>query len=151
LLAAHTDSAGLDFHVQLEFLQDHVAKLALATRRKAAWLLTDFWLPELLVHARILLEGKERSRYEEVWQAKSREVIPPKLVVYLDRRAEDMPPAKSHPADERTMRLQPLASELRQEVMKPGQGPYLGLDVADFAWACTEVEAAIQAMGESHG
>jgi 2-amino-4-hydroxy-6-hydroxymethyldihydropteridine diphosphokinase len=151
LFAAHTDSAGLGLKTQLEFLDKCVAKLAEAMQRGSEWLVTDFWLCELLVHARMLLGRADRRRYEEVWQAQSREGVPPKLIVYLDRPAEDVQRTKSHLAGGYSMRPPQFAKELQREVMKPGRGPYLALDVADLDRACIEVEAAVQAMGESHG
>ncbi|MFV1964585.1 MAG: 2-amino-4-hydroxy-6-hydroxymethyldihydropteridine diphosphokinase [Pirellulaceae bacterium] len=147
---SEVDPAGLTRETEIEFLEYCVRKLERAARRQPEWMVSDFWLGELLVRARSRLAGVDLQRYEEAWRAVDQDAISPKLTVFLDATADLPHPTGASIAESDFTRFGPLRTDLQQQVTLPGQGPFLELDASDFDGAVAEVQAAIQAMGESH-
>jgi 2-amino-4-hydroxy-6-hydroxymethyldihydropteridine diphosphokinase len=142
------DSTGVTLETELEFLMSCVRKLEEASGQASGWMVSDFWLGELRVSARRRLARPELPRYENAWKEAIRDVVTPKLRVFLNASAGTIQSTAGATSPSDVARLSRLQDDLRQEVMLPGMGPMLEVNAADFDWAVAEVEAAIQAMGE---
>ncbi len=106
--------------------------------------LSDFWLGQALVYARIGLDDSLFSVVTAHWDEVQSRVMRPRLVVFLDRAdAGDSAGKMMGKFGDRSQRLR---DALLARVLAPRQSPVLLLDGLDADWAAVEVVAAIQAM-----
>jgi hypothetical protein len=106
--------------------------------------LSDFWLGQALVYARIGLDDSLFSVIAAHWDEVQPRVLRPRLVVFLDRpdAGDSAGEIKGKFGDQ----SQRLRDGLLDRVLAPRQSPVLLLDGLDADWDVVEVVAAIQAM-----
>jgi 2-amino-4-hydroxy-6-hydroxymethyldihydropteridine diphosphokinase len=127
---------------EIEFLDRRARLLSLATWPDARRLaVSDFWFGQSLAYAGLSLSAAQFAAFEQAWQAARAGVVPPKLLVLLDVPFEQSLAAIA--GSEWPERLRAALVELAN---RPGQGPVLHLQVADWQGALAEVSAAVEAM-----
>lgn len=92
-----------------------------------AWVVSDFWMGQSFAYAR----GEEAAeRLAPLWQRLVNQVVPPKLLVWIDQPSSD-----------------PATRTAWQTILnRYHQGPRLELSADQPDWALHELTAAIQAM-----
>lgn len=115
-------------------------------------LLTDYWLPQLLLEAQLCLSDDTANKFTAVWQFAAESLPIPKLIVslqasdhWLENQFREQYPDLLHEVS--TEHLQEYACRLTQILGQSGIGPVLPLSVEDsLQQAFHHTQAAIQAM-----
>jgi 2-amino-4-hydroxy-6-hydroxymethyldihydropteridine diphosphokinase len=109
--------------------------------------ISDFWLGQHLAYGRVWFDQADCAELEATWHAWQDRVVPPKLLVLLEKPLDPsagLPTQRGNPHPSR--RLDLLADGLRALFLRKGYGPILELDAARPDWALTELTAAVEAM-----
>jgi len=168
------DPAGRDWRVEIEFLNrrrqlldhnqiEHRQSPAASDRSSSAlaaglteptaveWTVGDFWFDQSWAYASVTLDEPRRTEFERLWQEAHATVVPPKLLVVLDRSPQGRAVPEglgSHTSnsaiDEK--RSAEVRDALLSLAARPGQGPVLRLTGRDERQAADEVVAAMRAM-----
>jgi 2-amino-4-hydroxy-6-hydroxymethyldihydropteridine diphosphokinase len=118
-----------------------------AVPRGATWVVTERWMGEALVAARIAHDSPSLSEHSEprlpaeistAWSEVTSRAVMPKLILSVER---SHPPEAAKPSAHRTDYAARLAAELAQ----PGYGPVLRLSAADWDRAVDNGSAALAA------
>jgi len=152
LEAFYRDPAGRAWAMELEFLQQRARAL---DRSAPEWsgsgppVVTDFWFDQSPAFARIWLAPDRWPAFNERWESVRREVVRPKLTVWLDTSADTL---RQRIAERGRRGEEVLSAELLDRLRQtladclrlPDQGPVLRLDgSADREALVSEVTTAI--------
>ena len=147
------EPAGLDCESELRFLSQRGRMLDRAQwRDDDRWSISDFWWDQSLIDAGWRLPPGDMDHLEQRWQELDRQVVRPKLTVWLDPPVETLlarlrlVDRQEQRSFDREDRFERLRSRLRRQALCPGRGPLLHLTTADLDEAVGEVTAAIDAM-----
>jgi len=150
----YADPPSHAWQTELEFLGARTRLLDAGLPRWSepgkAWV-SDFWFDQSLAFARVWLEPPQFARFQARWEEARKEVVPPKLLVLLDVRGEELlrrVQERGRPYERGLSRAQ--LDRIRRAVLeratRPGQGPLLRLTAPTPDEALAEVQAALAAM-----
>ena len=109
--------------------------------------ISDFWLGQHLAYSRVGFDQADCAELEADWYAWQDRVVPPKLLVLLERPLDQSVCRQSQRGNAQPiMQLDQLQAELRALFLRKGHGPILELDATKPDWALTELAAAVEAM-----
>jgi len=142
-LAPKHDRAGLELDVQLEFLRRRAKLIQERLGRQpqdAIFYVSDYWLGESELYARLTLEPPERDVLRSTIEQLRIGDVRPMLLVFLDDSNQKSQVQERPDLPERFQR------ELSHQIAHSPETPVLTLAADDPTWATAEVTAAIQAM-----
>jgi 2-amino-4-hydroxy-6-hydroxymethyldihydropteridine diphosphokinase len=152
--AFYTDPSGHAWQTELGFLRQRAHLLAKndADRWGPQWAISDFWFDQSAAFAKAWLPEGQLPAYLKQYEQFRRDVVRPKLIVWLDAPAEELL-ARVHQRGRPCERhltvgqLDRIRRAVQAQVEQPELGPVLraGSDDADAVFA--EVLAAVQGMG----
>jgi 2-amino-4-hydroxy-6-hydroxymethyldihydropteridine diphosphokinase len=118
--------------VELSLTRSRAAMLERHRAKGPAEMVSDFWIEQSWAYAQTLAEKEQQAAFREVFDKVLLGAVRTTLVVFL---AADPRP-----------RYAALAAQLHALATRPGRGPFLVLDAADFEHAVEETTAALLAM-----
>jgi deoxyadenosine/deoxycytidine kinase len=115
------------------------------------WTVSDFWFGQSAAFARAWLPAEQLPAFLEDFEQSRREVVPPKLIVWLDPATEELlarvrrrgRTCERHLTREQLDRIR---QALREQVSQPGLGPVLRAPSGDPEAVFAEVLAAVRGM-----
>lgn len=115
------------------------------------WIVSDFWFDQSWAYASATLNEPQRTAFERLWQEARETVVPPKLLVVLDRSPQGRAVSEVLSSHNSNSAIdEKRSADVRDALLKlaerPGQGPVLRLTGLDTRQAADEVVAAIRAM-----
>ena len=141
-----------EFERQIE-LAEHTASLLAPESALGGmpWAVSDFWFGELLATALLFFSPDEYRRFEERWRRLSKQVIAPKITVFLATAEGQATRPGAESGGSRGDALTGMDFSVALEValeritVEQDQGPVLRLDVSDSNRAADEIVAAASA------
>lgn len=135
-----------------DLLQRAIAKQQSVVLEQNQVVVTDFWIPQLLLEAELRLTELQMQDLTAQWHATVEQRIPPSLLLsleahpkWLENQFREQYPDLLH--EIKSEDLRGYAAHLVQRAQQPQQGPFLSLGVDDsLSQAFIQTEAAIEAM-----
>lgn len=151
--AFYTDPSGHAWQTELGFLRQRARLLAAsdADRWGSRWAVSDFWFDQSAAFAKAWLPEEQLPAYFRHYEELRRDVIRPRLIVWLDAPAEELlarvrrrgRPCERHLTVEQLDRIR---RAVQAQVEQPDLGPVLRATSDDADAVFAEVLAAMQGM-----
>ena len=149
--AGGPNRAGPALEMELEFLERRIRALAVEQpewRTADRSTISDFWLGQSPAYAR-LMDPDGRQAFSARWREMVGRAVRPRLIVLMEMPVDVLHARLAAGGSCPTLeQLDRIARSIREEALRPGQGPVLRLGMGELATsaAADEVSAAIEAM-----